>query len=72
MPGFPVHHQLTEPARTQVHIHIYVRIFTGFPICQWLFNQLISNEIDNFYVSDWQELQSFPIHIDGKFVENVS
>ena len=50
----------------------FVRIFIGFPICQWLFNQLISNETDNSYVSDWQKLQSFPIHFNGKFVGNVS
>ena len=55
-----------------IYIYVYVRIFIGFPICQWLFNQLISNETDNSYVSDWQKLQSFPIYFDGKFVGNVS
>ena len=55
-----------------IYIYIYVRIFIGFPICQGLFNQLISNETDNSYVSDWQKLQSFPIYFDGKFVGNVS
>ena len=46
--------EITQGFPTSGSLSICLRIFLGFPTCQWTFNQAISDEIDNSDVSDWQ------------------